>query len=149
MRLTRAKLSSHTHLLRLQLGALTYILEGRLLENCLPVNLIPSKRPADNGWLRESPPILRPCATQSYPMCYYSMANCRAFLWISADFLLYAVPALVDCLLSVASPYDIAGLTRGSGHLEGLLTALKGTSAVTQAASCSCSVLIVAVNISL
>jgi hypothetical protein len=149
VRLTRAKLSSHTHPLGLQLGAPTHIPEGRLLEICLPVNLIPSERPAGNGWLRESPPIPRPCAAQSYPMRYYSMAYCRVFLWILDDSLLCTVPAPVDCLPSIASPCDIAGLSRGSGHPEGSLTALKGTSIVTQAAFCSCSVLIIALNISL
>jgi hypothetical protein len=149
VRLTRAKLSSHTHPLGLQLGAPTHIPEGRLLEIYLPVNLIPSKRPAGNSWLQESPPIPRLCAAQLYPMCYYSMAYCRAFLWILDDFLLCTVPAPVDCPPSVASPCDIAGLPRGGGHPEGSLTASGGTSIVTQAASCSCSVLIVALNISL
>jgi hypothetical protein len=149
VRLTRAKLSSHTHPLGLQLGAPTHFPEGRLLENCLPVNLIPSKRLAGNGWLRESLPIPRPCAAQSYPMRYYSMAYCRAFLWILDNSSLCTVLASVDCLPSVASPCDIAGPTRGSGYLEGSLTALRGTSIATQAASCSCSVLVVALNISL
>jgi hypothetical protein len=149
VRLTRAKLSSYTHLLGLQLGALTHILEERLLEICLPVNLIPSKRPAGNSWLQESPPIPRPCTAQSYPMRYYSMAYCRAFLWILDDSSLCTVPASVDCLPSVASSCDIAGLSCSSGHPEGSLTAFGGTSIVTQAAFCSCSVLIVALNISL
>jgi hypothetical protein len=149
VRLTRAKLSSYTHPLGLQLGVPTHILEGRLLKNCLPVNLIPSERPADNGRLRESPPIPRPCAAQSYPMRYYSVAHCRAFLWILDDSSLCTVPAPVDCLPSVASPCDIADRTRGGGHSEGSLAASGGTSIVTQAASRSCSILIVALNISL
>jgi hypothetical protein len=95
VRLTRAKLSSHTHPLGLQLSAPTYILEERLLENCLPVNLIPSKRPAGNSWLQESLSILCPCAAQSYPMCYYSVAYCRAFLWILDDSLLCTILAPV------------------------------------------------------
>jgi hypothetical protein len=149
VRLIRAKLSSYTHPLGLQLGASTHILEERLLEICLPVNLIPSKRPAGNGWLRESPLILRLCTAQLYPIHYYSMAYCRAFLWILDDSLLCTIPAPVDCPPSVASSCDIAGLPRGSGHPEGSLTASGGTSIVTQAASYSCSVLIVALNISL
>jgi hypothetical protein len=149
VRLTCAKLSSHTHSLGLQLSAPTHILEGCLLEICLPVNLIPSKRPAGNGWLRESPPIPCLCVAQSYPMRYYSMAYCRAFLWILDDSSLCTVPAPVDCPPSVASPYNIAGLSRGSGHPEGSLTASGGTSIVTQAAFYSCSVLIVTLNISL
>jgi hypothetical protein len=54
----------------------------------------------------------------------------RAFLRILDDSLLYTVLASVDCLLSVASSYDITGLTCGSGYLEGLLTALRDTSIV-------------------
>jgi hypothetical protein len=61
-------------------------------------------------------------------MRYYSMAYCKAFLWILDDFLLYTVLASVDCLPSVASSYDIADSTRDSGHLEGSLTALGDTS---------------------
>jgi hypothetical protein len=147
MRLTRAKLSSYTHPLGLQLGAPTHIPEGRLLKICLPVNLIPSKRLAGNSWLRESLSI--PClyAAQSYPMRYYSIVYCRAFLWILDDFLLCTVLAPVDCLPSVASPCDITGPMRSSGYLEGLLTAFGGTSIVIQAVFCSCSVLIIALNI--
>jgi hypothetical protein len=147
MCLTRAKLSSYTHPLGLQLSAPTYIPEGRLLKNCLPVNLIPSKRPAGNGRLQESPPIPRLCAAQLYSMRYYSMAYCRAFLWIFDDSLLCTVPAPVDCPPSVASPYNIADRTRGSGHSEGSLADLRDTSIVTQAASYSYSVLIIVLNI--
>jgi hypothetical protein len=147
VRFTRAKLSSYTHPLGLQLSTLTHISEEHLLKICLPVNLIPSKRPAGNSWLRESPPILRLYAAQSYPMRYYSMAYYRAFLWILNDSLLCTVPAPVDCPPSVASPCDIAGLSRGSGHPKRSLTASGGTSIVTQAAFRSCSVLIVALNI--
>jgi hypothetical protein len=59
------------------------------------------------------------------------------------------VLASIDCLLFVASSCDIAGLTRGGGHSEGLLIALGDTSIVVRATSCSYSTLIVAVNISL
>jgi hypothetical protein len=149
VRLTRAKLSSHTHPLGLQLSAPTHIPEGRLLEICLPVNLIPSERLAGNGWLWESPPISRLCAAQLYSMRYYNMTYCRAFLWILDDSSLCTVLASVDCLLSVASPCDIAGLSRNNGHPEGSLVASRGTSIVTQAAFYSCSVLIVILNISL
>jgi hypothetical protein len=128
---------------------LIHILEECLLKNCLSVNLIPSKRPADNGRLQESPPILYFCAAQSYPICYYSMTHCRAFLWILDDSSLCTVPAPVDCLPSVVPPCDIADRTRSSSHSEESLAALRGTSIVTQAASRSCSVLIVALNISL
>jgi hypothetical protein len=147
--LTYTKLSSYTHLLKLQLSAPTHILEERLLKNCLPVNLISSKRPAGNSWLQESLPIPCLCAAQSYSIHYYSIAYYRAFLWILDDFLLCTVPAPVDCLPSIASSYDIAGPTRGNGHPEGSLTAPGDTSIVTQAAFCSCSVLVVALNISL
>jgi hypothetical protein len=82
-------------------------------------------------------------------MCYYSVVYYRAFLWILDDFLLCTVPAPVDCLPSVASPYDIADRTRDSGYSEGSLAASGDTSIVIQAASYSCSVLIIILNISL
>jgi hypothetical protein len=76
----------------------------------------------------------------------YSVAHCRALLSIPATPRCVLFQLLVDCLLSIASPCNIAGLMRAGGHSEGSLTALRGTSIVVQAAAASSSAVSVATS---